>query len=1358
MGRGAGSPAGAGAIFAVLVVGAWGASAGMVASPAGAQAAAPPAASASGNAPVNASGNAGAAGVARASKPAALTAGSGPVARSSPAVPAAEHPSSTGPTVPVEHKAGSPTAGTPSVPAPAKVSPAPGPVPVSAGPERRATFTDNQPGRVVQLSGQAGYAVSTLPLGTTMTTTVTTPTLTCKQVPSQYDGVQTGVQLTFEMEGIYLYAQSYCVEGGQTDYFAVSFTSQRQETVTPGVTATLTETVDATEVVATMDIPAQRGAQSLDKTWDVGGSFKSAGGFVGILAEPYNGSGAIPPYTQIPFDDTEVDGEGLGAYFESHSTSHVQEQNSVYGGTLQDQTSYIGSGDSFTMSYANLSLPFATMNNPTVLLPATGTTTVDVTVTLSKASTYPVYFEYAPGGDLGHAVYSTGTITFSPGETTQEIPITVLTGEGGTNSVFDMYLLAPSYATNQSNGAVVTIEAVNMNGVSPGRGLVQGGNQIVLTGDNFTGATGVVFTPDGGTPVEATTFTVDSESQITVTVPDLSSQLDGFTAIRVGVQVEVDRAESAPNEDYTAVELSVGYINTKSGPLAGGTVVTISGSGFAWATDVVFTLSDGKQFSIAVTPSGTSPLQVESPAIPGDSVKNNKAIANITVEDDDTGVTATSADTSADQFTYLGPIVESVTPNVGPLAGGTAMTVAGTNFTDCTAVVFVFANGTKTTVKATPGSSHTVSLTTPAESAALLSTNQAVANVEVKVTTDGSSTTSPVSSADQFTYKGPNVRGLSQPSGPLAGGTKITVSGTWFTGATAVLFHFANGTVLSVPASTTTSTSIAVTTPAVSATELATDNAIADVEVQVKAGAGTTATSPANSADQFTFQGPAVTSVSPSSGPVQGGTSITVGGHGFTGATTVLFHFANGNVVSVPASATADTSLKVTTPEITANDLSMNKALADVEVQVAAAGDTSATSPATPSDQFTFQGPTVTKLSVTSGPVQGGTKLTITGTNLAGAAEVQFLAPDGTDVVETATTSSATTVTTFTPAFPATDLTDNQVVVQVLVEVPLSEGTTATSPSSSADRFTMKGPSVKKVSPSTGLEGTVVTVSGANLTDANDVTFTVDGVAYSAAPTKVSASSVSAVSPNIPASDMKSGLAKATVQVDVPLPDSTTAVSPSSKKGDVFSYEAPTVTKVSPSSGPVAGGNKVTVKGKNLAKATSVTLTIGSTVLTITPSTTSASSLTFTAPAVPANLVGKSGAKATVQVHVLTPSDVTLASAATSKGSYTYRNPAVTKVSPATGPSTGGTKVTVTGTNLTAANEVVLTIGKTVIIVTPSGGSATTVTFTTPAITAGLLQDGKAVAAVQVEVPGAASTEAESAVVTASHFTFLGSS
>ena len=75
--------------------------------------------------------------------------------------------------------------------------------------------------------------------------------------------------------------------------------------------------------------------------------------------------------------------------------------------------------------------------------------------------------------------------------------------------------------------------------------------------------------------------------------------------------------------------------------------------------------------------------------------------------------------------------------------------------------------------------------------------------VDVTVTTPGG--TSATSPADQFTYsrESPTVTGLSPTTGPTAGGTLVTITGTGFTGATAVDFGTTAATNLDVVSDTT---------------------------------------------------------------------------------------------------------------------------------------------------------------------------------------------------------------------------------------------------------------------------------------------------------------------------------------------------------------------------------------------------------------------------------------------------------------------------------------------------------------------------------------------------------------------------
>ena len=130
----------------------------------------------------------------------------------------------------------------------------------------------------------------------------------------------------------------------------------------------------------------------------------------------------------------------------------------------------------------------------------------------------------------------------------------------------------------------------------------------------------------------------------------------------------------------------------------------------------------------------------------------------------------------------------------------------------------------------------------------------------VDITVVAAEGTSATGSADKFTYSNaaPTLTGLSPSSGPGAGGTSVTITGTNFNGVTGVFF----GT-LFAGFSTVNSTTINATAPEGAGT----------VDVTVVTGTGTTAIT---AADQFTYTSappaPTVTSVFPNFGAVAGGT------------------------------------------------------------------------------------------------------------------------------------------------------------------------------------------------------------------------------------------------------------------------------------------------------------------------------------------------------------------------------------------------------------------------------------------------------------------------------------------------------
>ena len=268
--------------------------------------------------------------------------------------------------------------------------------------------------------------------------------------------------------------------------------------------------------------------------------------------------------------------------------------------------------------------------------------------------------------------------------------------------------------------------------------------------------------------------------------------------------------------------------------------------------------------------------------------------------------------------------VTGVVPDIGPAAGGTMVTITGTGFTGVTAVDFgVTAAASDTVVSATE-----ITAQSPAGTGA------------VDITVTAASGMSPTSPADVFTYvAAPTVSGLSPSGGSTAGGTFVTITGTGFTGATAV--HF--GTSPAPDVTVVSDTSITVDSPA---------GTTGTVDVTVTTPGGT---SPISPADQFTY-GPTVTGISPTAGPLGGGTLVTITGVGFTGATAVNFGPLAATIVSVGA-----TSITANSPAGTGT----------VDVTVTTPSGTSVTSPA---DQFTYEAaPTVSGVSPSSGPAAGGT-------------------------------------------------------------------------------------------------------------------------------------------------------------------------------------------------------------------------------------------------------------------------------------------------------------------------------------------------------------------------------------------------
>jgi hypothetical protein len=293
---------------------------------------------------------------------------------------------------------------------------------------------------------------------------------------------------------------------------------------------------------------------------------------------------------------------------------------------------------------------------------------------------------------------------------------------------------------------------------------------------------------------------------------------------------------------------------------------------------------------------------------------------------------------------------------------------------------------------------------------------------------------------------------------------------------------------------------------------------------------------------------PRLTGISTSSGPTSGGTSITITGTGFTGATSVGF----GSTAARSFTLNSDTSITAVSPAALAGT---------VDVTVTNAGGTSGTSVA---DQFSFIAPpTIRGVSPNSGPLAGGDWVTVTGTDLGTTSKVS--------IGDTTTAFNVLSNTSLSVYIPAGETAET-----VNIAVTTIGGT---SPRTSSDQYTYLAPPpapiVTGISPNTGtaLGGTTVAITGTGFTNVVYVSF---GGYAAQSFTINSDNSITAVAPELD----YDGTVDVTVQT---LASGWSATS----QADQFTYAdaAPNVTGVSPPTGSAAGGDTVTITGTGFSSA-----------------------------------------------------------------------------------------------------------------------------------------------------------------------------
>ena len=305
-------------------------------------------------------------------------------------------------------------------------------------------------------------------------------------------------------------------------------------------------------------------------------------------------------------------------------------------------------------------------------------------------------------------------------------------------------------------------------------------------------------------------------------------------------------------------------------PTAGGVLINITGSGFAVPSIANFTVYFGAS-RCSVTGQSSGWLTCTLPA-GGGSVA---VIVSV-------NLTTATLNSTAFTFSYDPPTLLSISPTIGPTAGGTLLSVAGNNFgTSPSVTVNGYAcalsgahNNTFLTCTAPPGSGSGQALI---------------------VSSGGGLYTT----ALPFAYFPPSISSISPVTGRSAGGYNLTISGGNFSTFTSLTLVVVNGQ--TAPILQQNDTSLTISMPPYTNTII--------VNPAVLVNGQTSSQSLA-----FTYQGASISSVQPVTGPTAGGVLVRINGTNFGSASASGYVLFGSTQAALSGAGYSDTYIECLLP------------------------------------------------------------------------------------------------------------------------------------------------------------------------------------------------------------------------------------------------------------------------------------------------------------------------------------------------------------------------------------------------------------------------------------------------------------
>jgi hypothetical protein len=382
---------------------------------------------------------------------------------------------------------------------------------------------------------------------------------------------------------------------------------------------------------------------------------------------------------------------GAAAVYLENNTSATPSQvlSALVDDATQNALTDIGSGSPNKLLFIG-GLPIVTSVSPNF---SAATSTASVTITgenLDNSSGNSVV-EFGAGRAASWSSESdTQLVVTSPTGTAGAVDLIIDNGRGDQR-------IMNAFTYTSGNANAPTIAAI-----SPAEGPTGGGQTVTITGTNLevnSENTSVAF---GEAPAQVTSATT---TQLQVRTPP-------GTAGNVIVSVTTSEGSSTSNYAYVAAP-NITSLSTQSGPIAGGTQVTVTGSNLALTSSVTVggvsatlgaVTASSVEFTTPQRPSATVNSYTLELTTPGGTVTLPSAFTYVPAP-------------SISSIASLGQLTGSSTTLSGPAAGGTGVRILGSNLGEVTAVRFGSTAATFTResgssiIAISPAGSGTVSIT-----------------------------------------------------------------------------------------------------------------------------------------------------------------------------------------------------------------------------------------------------------------------------------------------------------------------------------------------------------------------------------------------------------------------------------------------------------------------------------------------------------------------------------------------------------------------------------------------------------------------------------------------------------------------